>query len=129
MKLVVKNLKGSPDIVKSTFDVSSNELESLEGAPKIIGGKFMCSFNKLKNLIGFPESVEGNVMLNMNYTLTSLEGIGQVKNKLFLLGCPVRDLSPLKNNKEPITVVTDAEDVKTYINVPPQVTLMQSDNM
>lgn len=129
MKLVVKNLKGSPDIVNSTFDVSSNELESLEGAPKIIGGKFMCSFNKLKNLIGFPESVEGNVMLNMNYTLTSIEGIGQVKNKLFLLGCPVRDLAPLKNNKEPITVVTDAEDIATYINVPPQVTLMQSDNM
>jgi len=129
LKLKVKNLLGSPEIVKNTFDVSSNDLESLEGAPRHIGGKFMTSFNKLKDLKHFPDSVDGNVMLNMNYELKSLEGIGQVKGKLFLLGCPVRDLSPLKNNKEPLTVITDASDLNSYTNVPPQVTLQLSDTM
>jgi hypothetical protein len=127
--LKVKNLKGSPEIVKTTFDASSNELESLEGGPRIVEGKYMVSFNKLKDLKGFPEYVGSSVMFNMNYNLASIEGIGQIVGPLFMLGCPFRDLSPLKDNKTPLKIVTDEPDLSKFYNVPPFVTFQQAETI
>ena len=140
--LKVKNLKGSPEIVDGTVDISSNNLESLEGSPRIVNGKFMASFNNLKDLKGFPDVVGNSVMLNMNAHLSSLEGIGQLKKvpksdvpesewtaKIFMLGCPVRDLSPLKNNEVPVEIIYSEASPSDFINVPSHVKLTRSEDV
>lgn len=135
MGITVPHLKGSPEIVEKTFEVSSNNLQSLEGAPRIIGGKFMASFNDFDTLKGFPESVGINVVINRIPRLKSLEHIGQIGEHanglgtLFLLNTPAYDLSPLAKNKYPLRVVVNDDDVDKYFNVPKNVRVMTSDQV
>lgn len=77
------SLKGTPQILRGWFDCHSNNLISLEGAPKTIETWFDCSYNKLTSLEGAPQEVGGNFRCTHNPNLHSLEGIGEVKGKIY----------------------------------------------
>lgn len=46
----LKSLVGSPEEIKTDFNVANNQLTTLEGGPKVVGKMYLCSFNKLKDL-------------------------------------------------------------------------------
>ena len=69
--------------VTGYFDCSKLGLTSLKGAPTEVGGNFLCYKNKLTSLEGTPQTVGGNFDCSYNPNLHSLEGIGEVKGKIF----------------------------------------------
>ena len=77
------SLKGAPQKVGKDFNCSSNRLTSLEGAPQTVGECFDCSYNQLTSLKGAPKTVDGNFDCRKNFNLHSLDGIGEVKGKIF----------------------------------------------
>jgi len=77
------SLVGSPETVGRYFDCSSNRLTSLKGSPKTVGGDFNCSSNKLTSLKGSPKMIGGNFYCESNKFLSSLDGIGDVKGKIY----------------------------------------------
>lgn len=77
------SLKGAPRNVSKIFDCSWNSLTSLEGSPQTVGGSFDCSHNQLASLKGCPQTIEGNFYCGKNPDLQSLEGIGEVKRKIY----------------------------------------------
>ena len=98
------SLKGAPQIVGEDFECSYNQITSLEGASKTVGGGFYCSRNKLTSLEGAPREVGGNFYCDNNKltslkgapqtvgedfdcyynpNLHSLEGIGEVKGRIY----------------------------------------------
>ena len=79
----LSSLEGAPQIVGGYFDCSRNQLTSLEGAPKKIGRNFYCYSNQLTSLEGAPQEVGGNFDCTYNPNLHSLEGIGEVKGKIY----------------------------------------------
>lgn len=68
------DLKGSPAIVQSSFNVDNNHLTTLEGAPVEIGSYFSCEHNYLTDLKGAPQVIKG-VLYCDNNKLTSLQDI------------------------------------------------------
>ncbi len=90
------DLRGMPNIVDGSFDVSDNRLTSLLGMPHTIGSSFDCSTNKIESLEGIPSKIHGNLNISRN-RITDLDFFpqsvgGDVKiseNKIFtLLNCP-----------------------------------------
>ena len=102
------SLEGAPQTVGRDFYCSDNQLTSLEGAPKkvgggfycynnqlislkvaprevggIVGGSFSCSNNKLISLEGAPQKVGGDFYCRNNPDLNSLDGIGEVRGKIY----------------------------------------------
>ena len=77
------SLKGAPTKVGRDFNCSSNRLTSLEGAPQTVGKGFYCSWNQLTFLEGAPQKIGGSFSCYKNPNLHSLEGIGEVKGKIF----------------------------------------------
>lgn len=80
---LITSLKGAPQIVRGSFLCYRDELTSLEGAPQEVGGNFNCAKNKLTSLEGAPQKVGGNFWCNYNPNLHSLEGIGEVKGRIY----------------------------------------------
>ena len=98
------SLKGAPQEVGGYFDCSDNHLTSLEGAPKKVGKNFICHWNSLTSLKGAPTEVGGsfdchnNQLISLkgapqtvggdfncrnNLDLHSLDGIGEVRGKIY----------------------------------------------
>ncbi len=77
------SLKGAPQTVVGYFSCSKNELASLEGASQTVGGGFNCSANQLTSLKGAPQEVDGSFWCDRNPNLHSLDGIGEVKGRIF----------------------------------------------
>ena len=77
------SLKGAPQIVGGDFDCYENQLSSLEGAPQIVGEGFDCSWNHLTSLKGAPQEVGGGFDCSNNPNLHSLDGIGEVRGKIY----------------------------------------------
>ena len=80
---ILTSLEGAPQIVGRDFYCYNNELTSLKGSPKYVGWNFDCSWNKLTSLEGAPQIVGGNFLCRSNPYLHSLEGIGEVKGKIY----------------------------------------------
>ena len=76
-------LKGAPQKVSGGFWCYINRLISLEGAPQTVGECFDCSYNQLTSLKGAPKTVDGNFDCRKNFNLHSLDGIGEVKGKIY----------------------------------------------
>ena len=76
-------LKGAPQKVSGGFWCYINRLISLEGAPQTVGECFDCSYNHLTSLKGAPKTVDGNFDCRKNFNLHSLDGIGEVKGKIY----------------------------------------------
>ena len=102
--LGLKSLKGAPQEVDWHFKCSKNQLTSLEGAPQKVGGHFVCfknhltslegapqtvggwfdvSGNQLTSLEGAPQKVDGCFDCRDNLNLYSLDGIGEVRGKIY----------------------------------------------
>ena len=77
------SLKGAPREVGGDFSCEENHLTSLEGAPQKVGGDFDCRWNQLTSLEGAPQEIGKNFYCIYNPNLHSLEGIGEVKGKIF----------------------------------------------
>ena len=77
------SLKGAPQTVDGDFKCSYNHLTSLKGAPQTVGGSFNCSDNYLTSLEEAPQKVGGWFDCHNNPNLNSLEGIGEVKGKIY----------------------------------------------
>ena len=77
------SLEGAPQTVGESFYCSSNQLTSLKGAPQTVGGGFKCSTNQLTSLKGAPQKIDGWFDCNNNPNLHSLDGIGEVKGRIF----------------------------------------------
>ena len=77
------SLKGAPQTVGGDFNCHKNQLFSLEGAPKEVGRDFYCSSNQLISLKGAPQTVGRDFDCTYNFYLHSLEGIGEIKGKIF----------------------------------------------
>ena len=77
------SLKGAPTEVGRDFICSDNLLTSLEGAPHTVGRDFYCLNNQLTSLKGAPQKVDGGFTCSNNFSLHSLEGIGEVKGKIY----------------------------------------------
>ena len=77
------SLEGAPQTVGGWFICHSNRLASLEGAPIKVGGVFDCSYNQLTSLKGAPKEVGENFNCLDNPNLHSLDGIGEVKGKIY----------------------------------------------
>ena len=77
------SLEGAPQTVGESFYCSSNQLTSLKGAPQTVGGGFKCSTNQLTSLKGAPQKIGGWFDCNNNPNLHSLDGIGEVKGRIF----------------------------------------------
>ena len=80
---ILTSLEGAPQIVGRDFYCYNNELTSLKGSPKYVGWNFDCSWNKLTSLEGAPQKVDGGFTCSYNSNLHSLEGIGEVKGKIY----------------------------------------------
>ena len=74
--LGLTSLKGAPIEVSLNFICGYNNLTSLEGAPKKVGWNFVCYWNHLTSLKGSPTEVGENFDCSRNQ-LTSLEGVSQ----------------------------------------------------
>ena len=77
------SLEGAPQTVGKSFYCYSNQLTSLKGAPQTVGGGFNCSINQLTSLKGAPRKVGGSFNCSSNPNLHSLDGIGEVKGRIF----------------------------------------------
>ena len=77
------SLKGAPQKVGGSFDCANNQLTSLEGAPHIVDGYFNCNKNQLTSLEGAPRTIGGSFYCYKNPNLHSLDGLGEVKGKIF----------------------------------------------
>ena len=77
------SLKGAPQIVRGSFLCYRDKLTSLKGAPQEVGENFNCAYNHLTSLEGAPQKVGGNFWCNYNPNLPSLEGIGEVKGRIY----------------------------------------------
>ena len=77
------SLKGAPQKIKGWFECSFNQLTSLEGAPNEVGGDFICTHNQLTSLEGAPQKVGRDFNCHNNLNLYSLDGIGEVKGKIY----------------------------------------------
>ena len=79
------SLEGAPQKVGGDFNCSRNRntLISLKGAPRQVGGDFDCRWNQLTSLEGAPQEIGKNFYCIYNPNLHSLEGIGEVKGKIF----------------------------------------------
>ena len=77
------SLKGAPTEVGWDFNCQNNQITSLEGAPQRIGESFNCSDNQLTSLEGAPNTIGRNLDCRNNPNLHSLEGIGEVKGKIY----------------------------------------------
>ena len=81
------SLEGAPKKVGGGFYCYNNQLISLKGAPREVGGivdgSFDCSNNKLTSLEGVPQKVGGNFYCRSNINLHSLDGIGEIKGKIY----------------------------------------------
>ena len=77
------SLEGAPTEVGGSFNCFNNQLTSLKGAPQTVGKGFYCSWNQLTFLEGAPQKIGGSFSCYKNPNLHSLEGIGEVKGKIF----------------------------------------------
>ena len=77
------SLEGAPQIVRGSFLCYRDKLTSLKGAPQEVGENFNCAYNHLTSLEGAPQKVGGNFWCNYNPNLPSLEGIGEVKGRIY----------------------------------------------
>ena len=77
------SLKGAPQTVHKDFWCHENHLTSLEGAPQEVGRDFVCSDNQLTSLKGAPQIVGGGFNCCNNPNLHSLDGIGEVRGKIY----------------------------------------------
>ena len=81
------SLEEAPKKVGGGFYCYNNQLISLKGAPRevggIVGGSFSCSNNKLISLEGAPQKVGGDFYCRNNPDLNSLDGIGEVRGKIY----------------------------------------------
>ena len=79
------SLEGAPQVVGGDFNCSNNRdtLISLKGAPQTVGGDFDCRWNQLTSLKGAPQEIGRNFYCIYNPNLHSLEGIGEVKGKIY----------------------------------------------
>ena len=77
------SLKGAPQKVGGSFDCTYNQLTSLEGAPTEVGGYFNCNKNQLTSLEGAPRTIGGSFYCYKNPNLHSLDGLGEVKGKIY----------------------------------------------
>ena len=77
------SLEGAPQIVRRSFLCYRDKLTSLKGAPQEVGENFNCAYNHLTSLEGAPQKVGGNFWCNYNPNLPSLEGIGEVKGRIY----------------------------------------------
>ena len=82
-KNLLTSLEGAPQTVGRDFDCSYNQLTSLKGAPQTVGGWFDCRNNQLTSLKGAPQKVGGIFNCHNNPSLHSLDGIGEVKGKIY----------------------------------------------
>ena len=80
---ILTSLEGAPQIVGRDFYCYNNELTSLKGSPKYVGWNFDCSWNKLTSLEGAPQKVDGGFTCSNNFSLHSLEGIGEVRGDIY----------------------------------------------
>ena len=69
--------------ITGNFDCSDLGLTSLKGAPQKVGGNFKCYKNQLTSLEGAPQIVGGIFNCYGNPSLHSLDGIGEVKGRIF----------------------------------------------
>ena len=83
VKNKLTSLEGAPREVGGDFDCQGNQLTSIKGAPQNIGGDFYCNSNQLTSLEGAPQIIKGNFWCTNNPNLHSLEGLGEVKGKIF----------------------------------------------
>ena len=77
------SLEGAPQTVVRDFNCYRNQLTSLKGAPQTVGKDFYCSYNKLTSLKGAPQEVGGDFNCENNPVLHSLDGIGEVRGKIY----------------------------------------------
>ena len=77
------SLEGAPQTVSGWFSCSRNKLTSLEGAPTEVGRSFSCHENRLTSLKGAPQKVGEDFNCLDNPNLHSLDGIGEVKGKIY----------------------------------------------
>ena len=82
-KNFLTSLEGAPQTVGRDFNCSENQLTSLKGAPKTVGRDFNCFSNQLTSLEGAPQTVGGWFECRHNPNLHSLDGIGEVKGRIF----------------------------------------------
>lgn len=73
IKADLKSLRGFPEKIGGSLDISSNSLENLSGCTQEIGGAFNCSNNALTSLEGGPKKVNGDYNCRAN-ELDSLKG-------------------------------------------------------
>lgn len=63
----LESLKGSPSVVKGSFDCGFNsKLLSLEGCPKFVGGNFYCTATNLESLDHLPDFIGGDIHFDYN---------------------------------------------------------------
>ena len=77
------SLEGAPQIIDRGFWCSNNKLTSLEGAPQTVGEDFWCDSNRLTSLEGAPQKVGRTFDCRSNPNLHSLEGIGEIRGKIY----------------------------------------------
>ncbi len=77
------SLEGAPKEIGRDFNCSENQLTSLKGVPQEVGGDFDCYMNQLTSLKGAPQKVGRNFDCSNNPDLHSLDGIGEVKGKIY----------------------------------------------
>ena len=77
------SLEGAPQKVGGVFDCSNNQLPTLKGAPQKVGRDFYCYNNELTSLEGAPQILGGWLDCTGNPNLHSLDGIGELKGKIY----------------------------------------------
>lgn len=90
-RLGFKELPLNFNVVLGYFNCNSNNLTSLKGSPKICQNDFHCADNYLKSLEYSPELINGVFDISNN-ELSNLNGIGIVKDNIYLFYNPLESL-------------------------------------
>ncbi len=90
-RLGLKELPLKFNNVRGYFNCNSNNLTSLKGSPKVCHLDFHCADNYLKSLEYSPELING-IFDTSNNELSNLNGIGIVKNHIYLFHNPLESL-------------------------------------
>jgi hypothetical protein len=87
------SLEGCPELVTGKFILDSNsKLTSLIGGPKEVGGYYSADTCDLRSLEGLPIKINSELDIRYNESLTSLQGINQLKEMkghVWISGCPI----------------------------------------
>ena len=96
-RLGLKELPLNFNKVYGYFNCNSNELTSLKGSPKVCKMDFHCADNYLESLEYSSELINGVLDISNN-ELSNLNGIGIVKDNIYLFYNPLKSLDGYDGN-------------------------------